>query len=428
MFIPFRCRQAQIAPRTWQNMLRKLIFPHSLIVTILTFIVIWCFDLIRLNLHFLDPFNKGLKDYEVTDIVYSKLRDENIELEKRIVLVNTGKPNRDTLRLMLDRIIAAQPKCIAIDLLLSERKQHLSDSLLQNTLKSYENIVLGTRLDQFNDAKNQFDAVADCDTFFCDHAHSGFTNFPSNDTKTIRIFSPRENTAEGEALAFAVRAAKLYDPERVDQLFARKNSTEEIFYTGGEDHYLQFEPSNILDTTIDLRPLLEGKMVLFGFLGSYSWDDPLLDKHFTPLNSHYTGRNIPDMYGVIIHANIVRMILDGQYVREFSHWVNLLLTFIFCYFNIHLFYKIHQRVSVPYHFVTRFLQLAEIIALFFLVALAFHFFRFRIDFALGITALLLTFDVIKFYENILRKKIPALNKIPERLPEKLAAKKQKPAE
>lgn len=404
-------------------MLRKLIFPHSLIVTILTFLAIWFFDLIRLNLHFLDPFNKGLKDYEVTDIVYSKLRDEHIDLEQRIVLVNTGRPNRDTMRMMLDRIIAAGPKVIALDLLLSDRKEPKSDSLLQRSLKSFDNFVLGTRLEGYNEDNHLFEAEVDCDTFFCDYAYPGFTNFPANDTRTIRIFSPRENTKSGEALAFSVRAAKLYDPKSVENLFKRNKEIEEIYFFGGEDNYLQFEPANILDTSIDLRPLLKDKIIMMGFLGSYSWEDPLLDRHFTPMNSHYTGRNIPDMYGIVIHANIAKMILDGVYVREISHWVNLLLTFIFCYFNIHLFYKIHHRVSVPYHFVTRFLQIAEIIALFFLVALAFHFFRFRIDFGLGITAMLLTFDIIKFYENIIRKRVPWLNKIPEYLPEKLFAKK-----
>ena len=407
-------------------MLRKLFFPHSLIVTILTFLAIWFFDLIRLNLHFLDPFNKGLKDYEVTDIVYSKLRDEQIELDNRIVLVNTGQPNRDTLALMLNRIIAAQPRVIGVDLLLSDRKNARTDSLLQASIKSFSNIVLGTRLEGFNEDLQQFEAEVDCDTFFCDHAYPGFTNFPANETKTIRIFSPREMTRRGESLAFAVRITKLFEPQAAERLLARRNDIEEIYFKGGADCYLQFEPENILDTAIDLRPLLKDKIILIGFLGSYSWGDPMLDRHFTPMNSQYTGRNVPDMYGMVIHANIIAMLLDNTYVGKLSEWVNLLLTFILCYFNIHLFYKIHHRLGIPYQFATRFLQIGEIILLFFLVAFTFHFFRFRIDFALGISVLLLTFDIIKFYENILRKRIPQLNKIPERLPAKVPAKKQAP--
>ncbi|MBL7825872.1 MAG: CHASE2 domain-containing protein [Saprospiraceae bacterium] len=407
-------------------MLRKLIFPHTLIVAILTFILIWFVDLIRLNLHFLDPFNKGLKDYEVTDIVYSKLRDDRINLDERIVLVNTGKPNRDTLALMLNRIIDAQPKVIGIDLLLSDRKTPHADSALQACLKRYGNTVLGTRLDGYNEDTRQFEAEVDCDTFFCDHAYPGFTNFPANDTRTIRIFSPKEETKKGESLAFSVRVTKLYDAAASDRLLARDKEVEEIYFFGDADNFLQFEPENILDTSINLTPLLKDKIILVGFLGSYSWGDPLIDRHFTPLNSQYTGRNVPDMYGMVIHANVIKMILDNYYVRELSPLVNLLLTFLFTYFNIHLFYKIHHRIGVQYQFVTRFLQIGEIILLFFLVAVTFHFFRFKIDFALSIAALLLTFDIIKFYENFLRKRFTLLNNIPEVLPQKLKAKKTPP--
>jgi hypothetical protein len=122
------------------------------------------------------------------------------------------------------------------------------------------------------------------------------------------------------------------------------------------------------------------------------------------------------MYGMVIHANIVRMILDNTYVRELSFWVNLLLTFVFCYFNIHLFYKIFRRVSIPYQFITRFLQLGEIIILFFIVALLFHFYRVKMEVAYWITALLLTFDAVKFYDNGIRKRFGFLSRIPYELP------------
>ena len=46
-------------------------------MTIVLFLFIGVLDLIRFNLHFLDPFNNGLKDYEVTDIVFSRLQDNN---------------------------------------------------------------------------------------------------------------------------------------------------------------------------------------------------------------------------------------------------------------------------------------------------------------------------------------------------------------
>jgi CHASE2 domain-containing sensor protein len=411
-------------------MLRKLIFPHSLIVTCLVFALIWLLDIIRLNLHFLNPFNETIRDYEITDIVYSRLRDKSISLDDRIVLINTGRPDRDTIRMMVDRIVDAGASVIALDILFEGRKGQMTDSLLRNSLTRMEKTVLGIRIDGYDDESQTFKFLTGCDTFFCDNTYTGFTNLVGDDTSTIRYFSPREMTVEGECLSFPVQTARLYDPAAVDHLFRRNKPVEEIYYTHNSDQFVQYEVADILDTTLDLRSQLKDKIVLIGFLGTYAWGDPLLDRHYTPLNPRYTGRNTPDMYGMVIHANVIRMILDKTYVREISFGVNLLLTFVFCYFNIHLFYQIFRRVSLPFQFITRFLQLGEIIILFFIVALLFHFYRVKMDVAYWISALLLTFDAVKFYDNGIRKKIPFLGKIPYTLPPaaKPVKKTAKPAE
>lgn len=398
-------------------MWRKLIYPHTLIVTCLVFILIWVFNIVRINLHFLNPFNKTIRDYEVTDIVYSRLRDDHINLDNRIVLVNTGKPDRDTMRMVIDRIIDAGAKVIAVDVLFDGRKNPRTDSLLRAALIRKENVVLAMELDAYSDSDGVFKMQTGCDTFFCNYLRSGFINFISRDSNsTIRYFTPREMTTDGECLSFATETAKLYDPPAVERLLKRRNKVEEIFYTENGDQFIQYETKDILNASTDLGPLLRDKIVMLGFLGTYDWDKPMLDRHYTPLNKRYTGRNAPDMYGMVIHANIIQMILNGTYVRELSVLANILLTFIFCYFNIHLFYQIFRRVSTPYHFVTRFLQLGEIIILFFVVALLFRSYRIKMDVAYWIAAMALAFDVIKFYENVIRKRYPVLGKIPDTLP------------
>ncbi len=417
-------------------MWRKLIYPHSLIVTCLVLILIWVLNIVRINAHFLNPFDNTIRDYEITDIVYAKLRDEKIILDDRIVLVNTGKPDRDTMRMVIDRIIDAGAKVVAVDILLEGRKNFRTDSLLRATLirtdndqsdstktgfwsqlranlKRRDKVVLAMELDGYSDKEGVFQMQTGCDTFFCNYVNSGFVNFISRDSSsTIRYFSPREMTVDGYRLSFATQTAKLYDPPAVERLLNRNNIVEEIFYTNNGDQFTQYETKDILDTSANLTPLLQGKIVMVGFLGTYAWDMPMLDRHYTPLNKRYTGRNSPDMYGMVIHANILQMILNGTYIKELSVWERLLLTFIFCYLNIHLFYEIFRRVPVSYHFVTRFLQLGEIILLFFVVALLFRSYRIKMDVAYWIAALALAFDVIKFYDNTIRKRFPLLSKIP----------------
>lgn len=394
-------------------MWRKLVYPHSLIATCLVFLLIGVLNFVRINAHFLNPFKETIRDYEVTDIVYSKLRDHRIELDNNIVLVNTGKPDRDTIRIVVDRLIDAGAKVIALDVLLEGRKNAHTDSLLQATLTRIEKVVLATELDAYSDDDGKFKMQVGCDTFFGNYVYSGFINFISKDSNsTIRYFSPREMTTDGECLSFPVQAAKLYDPQAVERLFQRDKKLEEIFYTGNGDQFVQYETKDILNPDIDLKKQIQDKIVLVGFLGTYAWDKPMLDRHYTPLNERYTGRNTPDMYGMVIHANIIQMILNGTYVTELSGFAQFLLTFLFCYLNIHLFYEIFRRVSTPFHFVTRFLQLGEIIILFFIVAWMFRSFRVKLDVAYWIASLALAFDVIKFYDNVIRKRISHLGKIP----------------
>ena len=378
------------------------------------FVLIWFLDVIRINFHFLNPFNETIRDYEITDIVYSRLRSKkNIEIDHRIVLVNSGYPtNRDTLRMMVDRIVESGAKVIGLDIRFEEQKDPRIDSMFRKSLLRMENIVLANKVADLEKDEKTFRRQEGCDTFFSNYINTGFVNFVDNDSSTIRYISPREMTEEEECLSFATRVVSMYDPAAAERLFKRNNEVEEIYYSGDQDLFIQLGVHDILYTKPDLRD----KIVLIGFVPMDEKNRPIVDMHYTPLNIRYTGHNTPDMYGVVIHANIIRMMLDNTYIRELSFWVNLLLTFIFCYFNIHLFYQIYRRVSLPFQFVTRFLQLGEIILLFFIVALLFHFYRIKMDVAYWITALLLTFDAVKFYDNGIRKRVKLLERIPYVLP------------
>ncbi len=383
----------------------------------MVFILIWFLDAIRINLHFLNPFNETIRDYEITDIVYSRLRSKKVNLDNRIVLVNSGSPpSRDTLRMMVDRIVDAGAKVISLDITFEEQKDFHTDSLLRESLLQMENIVLANKVADLEEDGRTFRSQVGCDTFFSNYINTGYINFVDQDSSTIRYISPREMTVEEECLSFAARTVLMYDPIAAERLFNRKNAVEEIFYTGDENQFVQLKTKDIFDSNQDLRSILNGKIVLIGFIPIDQNNRPIEDKHYTPINIRYTGHNTPDMYGIVIHANIIRMMLDNTYVHELSFWINLLLTLVFCYFNIHLFYQIFRRVSIPFQFITRFLQLGEIILLFFIVALLFHYYRIKMDVAYWITALLLTFDAVKFYDNGVRKRITILSRIPYEIP------------
>jgi CHASE2 domain-containing sensor protein len=398
---------------TFTFMWKKLIRPYPAIVTVFVFLVIGLLSVIQLNLHFLDPINHGIKDYEITDIVYSRMRSSEVRIEDRIVIVNTGRPDRALLAEMLGRITAVRPKVIGIDVLLSGRKDPSVDSLLQIRILQAGNTVFASTLENYREDLGYFQAETGIDTFFGNYTLTGFANFPINETQTIRLFSPREMTSEGPVNSFAFQIARQYDPDAAERLLKRKKELERIHFSTNEDSYVQFEPETILDTTVDLSALLRGKIVLLGYNGAYQDDCPMLDKFYTPFNPRYTGRSLPDMYGIVIHANIIRMMLDGKYVHVVPGWLSFLLALAYCYVNILVLEWIRHRYPRLYHPITRVLQIVEFALLFFIIALVFYLFRLKWDFSLGVLALALYFDVLLSYEGLSRTQLPWINRLPK---------------
>jgi CHASE2 domain-containing sensor protein len=393
-------------------MWRKLFRPYPAIVTAFVFAVIGILSLISLNLHFLDPFRHGVKDYDITDIVYSRFHNGKTQIDERIVIVNTGRPDRATVTALLERITAAQPKAVGVDVLFSDRKDPETDSLLQAVLKKSDNIVLASVLKNYREDLGRFEREAEVDTFFQNYARTGFANFPSLETKTIRFFTPKEMTAAGPVYSFATEITRRVDAAAVQRLLRRKNNLERIHFSSKGDHFIQFEASNILDTTIDLRPLLGDKIVLLGYNDAYNEECPLLDKFYTPLNQRYTGRSEPDMYGIIIHANIIRMLLDHKYIFSVPGWLSFLFAILYCYANVILLEWVHNRYPRMYHPIIRILQVLEFTLLFFLIALLFYAFRIKWDFTTGMLALALYFDVLLSYEGLSGSHRPWINRLP----------------
>lgn len=386
----------------WENLFR----PYAAVITVIVFALIGLLWLVGANLPLLAPFSQGLRDFELTDIAYAQLRRAAPEIDPRILIVNTGLPERGQLAAMLERIIAAQPKAIGLDVLLEGRKAPLADSLLQQALKESDRIVLASTLEHYREDQGYFQKENGVDTFFSNHARTGYVNFPSLSSQTIRFFSPQEMTATGPAYSFALELARRYDPQAAERLFKRKKQLERIHYATSADRFILFQPEQILDSALDLRPLLQGKIVLLGFNGNPGDDCNLLDKFYTPLNERYAGRSEPDMHGIAIHANIIQMILDGRFVREVPFWLSLLLAIWLCFAGVALWEQVYRRFPELHHPIIRLLQLLGFMVLFFVIVLLFHGLRLKWDFTLGLLAWLLFVDVALSYEGCLRLRRP----------------------
>jgi CHASE2 domain-containing sensor protein len=392
---------------------RKIYNPHAAIITIIVFLFIWLFQIFFFSRHFLDPFNNGLRDYEITDIVYSRFRNEGAGLPVQdIILLNSGLPDRATLAAILRRLVELEPAVVALDIELDGRRDPHTDSLLKAAIDALPKVVLGCRLTEFNEKTGIFAPPAFCDPYFWNGKARGYTNFVSEDTSIIRLFSPLEQTTEGEFYSLAVETVRQFAPDKIDRLLKRGREVERIWYAGNQKQFFKLERSLLLSDEgfQSLKELgsLKGKIIMIGYVGDHQPGEPEIDRFFTPLNPRYTGKSYPDMYGLEIHANIASMVLSEKYVYQMPEGLTELAGWLFCFVNVLLFHWVYINVPQTFHGITRFIQLVELVGVFFFIALFFYYFRVQINFSHGILAMLLSYDFIMIYESLIKKKIKIL--------------------
>lgn len=378
---------------------RKWFHPHAFLITVSIFAIIAALSQVHFRLHFLNPLSAPSdKDYDITDILYSQLLPRSAEPDSGIVLVNTGlQPDRARVATALQRILELEPRAVGVDILFEDRPSAdpAADSLLRRAVEAYgDRIVLA--MDRIADPEGKSYRPAPLLSGLDNGlSRPAFVNLPYYDPlATVRFFEPSCPGSEGDTLrAFAAELARICDPSAAARLEARGGRRERIHYTAGDDGFFVVQVADLLsDSTVVNEDLLRGKIVLVGHIGGGTVDEPFTDRHFTPMNPHYSGNTLPDLAGLALQANVLRMVLDGNYISEMPAWANVLLAFLACYASLLVLMRISARTHGFYHPLARLYQIVLIALLFVLIAWLYHAFRLHWDFSLGLTALALAVD------------------------------------
>ncbi len=390
-------------------------YVHALVLTGMVFAFIGLLRLVTFNTHYLAPFRDGMQDYEVTDIMFSQLRDSSrIDVDKRIVLVHVEDMNRREIAELTDKIAAGKPLAIGLDILFASHRDAESDSTLAATLRRHgERIVLASNLEAYDEEREGVPGIVTSATAFSTVAENAYSNFLAGTDRTVRLVNPFVTTLDGTRHdAFAIALARRTVPHRVQNLTIHHSTKPlRINYRGDYRSFLRIDGSQLLQNDDpEALAVFRDRIVLVGFVNSDRRNAPIEDRYFTPLNPVYTGKSLPDMYGTVIHANILSMVLDGKYIFEIPWWMEVFLITAFTYLNLLIIHWIYHNLPDSYHGITRLMQLVELFVLFFLVSLLFYHYRLKIEFAVGFLALVLAYDMVMIYESFIRKRIPYLKK------------------
>jgi CHASE2 domain-containing sensor protein len=427
--------------------MKKLVV-RCFLVTVFVFFTMWCVnEITQIKLfNAFDPISTALGEFELTDYVFSKIRKPP-QPDPRIVLVNIGPSRRDVAQ-QIQIISQFKPKVIGIDGFFNceggyydtvncpQLLDTLGNLMLSSAISEAGNVVLVSRLLQRDSTERAglidvYDSMEFSDPMFNDYAKSGFANLATGatyqeDVKICKSFIPRVMVNGQEKHAFSVELAKVFDPEKARKFLARGNYEEVINFRGN------FEVPDVKVATlrrrmdsstefptlcyaIDWEPFIRGEyepemfknsIVIIGFLGNYFGDPSWNDKFFTPLNLKVAGRANPDMFGLVVHANIVAMILNEDYVNQLEDWQLYAIAFIVCFLNVAVFSWIDKHLPVWFDGLSVIIQVFEIILVSGLIVFVFATYNMKLNLSLAIATMALIgpcFDIFKSLEKTLFK-------------------------
>jgi CHASE2 domain-containing sensor protein len=266
-------------------------------------------------------------------------------------------------------------------------------------------------------APDAFDSLRRSDDMFLSAAdRDGFANLETeaayqDDAKTCRSFNPRLMVNGKYHYAFSVELARAFDSVKTEKFLQRDINSEVINYRGnvfdihGITNYPQMFYALDVDQVMNeefVSEMIKDKIVIMGYLGDrmdiMSWED----KFYTPLNKKLAGKANPDMFGVVVHANIIAMILEQDYVEQMANWQEVLMAIIVCLLNVALFSLINTNLPLYYDGITKLLQLIQLILYSALMVLIFDWFTFKLSITLTLAAVALVGDVYEIYMSVMK--------------------------
>lgn len=374
----------------------------------------------------LDPIGEALADMEMTDYAFSKLRDP-LPPDTSIVLVNMGPLDRAGIAQQLQIVDKYEPAVIGMDgFFKSYNNDTLGSMSLSFTIANLKSKLVMASMVQQSDSlaeihlgEELYDVYYRSDSMFRvgDDIYEGLVNLDTearyqDDVKICRAFPPqREIIGDTTHVAFAAQLAYLFDSTSLEPLLERGSEYEIINFRGDFVNFFEEDKFSTRFYALDwdqvLREdfvpgLLEDKIILFGYLGEEFGAAQWEDKFFTPLNPKIAGRANPDMYGPVIHANIVSMILNRDYVDSFSEFTENLIGVILCFVNVLLFSLIYRNMGAWYDGTTKLIQVIEVLLILFLIIYVFSWKSFKLELTVGLFAVALAGDLLEVYYGVIK--------------------------
>lgn len=395
--------------------LRKIINIATITGTITIFAFMFLLQTVAVNFDFLNIFEQTINNFKISDVYFSQIRDnESVKADTNIVIVNIGYLPRAALGAQMEIISRYKPKVIGLDALLEGAREPEQDSTLEAFLQIASDrcpIVFASKLEKPNEEKKSFDSLGLPHQPFLKYVEEGYVNVVTDeDTKfeTARIISPKEKVKDSVVYSFATKMIQLSYPDKATTLLKRDNDVETIYYRGNWQKFMVIDPMDVLNENFD-PSFFKDKIVILGYMGeNYYTEDGVDDRYYTPMNTRPVGRAATDMYGIMIHANMLSMIMHENYIDVIPSYLAIIISVLMCFANVVLFTYVyfHRKLGTWYDVITKGVQLVEVIIFVFIFIWTLATYNLMLEITLGILAVVLSGDVLEVFLAILANIYP----------------------
>ena len=407
-----------------RSVLRILFSFDNVMIVLGTVGLAAAFYFIPQNFNFLDPIGQALGDMDITDMAFSQFRDEEkMTVDTNIVIVNIGLTDRSGIADIINNLNRFQPAVIGVDAFFRNPKDEWGDSLLRDALENTENLVLVSKVAFKEESREgvadawaktseifagrDFDTLETSHPMFMEGARTGYSNLIINQEvsfMTCREVSFSEQCSGKTENSFAIELAKAKSPAKAQVALMRGNVSETINFRGNVEKFYSIDVDQAIDTAQDLS-FIRNKVVLCGYMGPELGTHTLDDNFFTPLNEHYVGRSYPDMYGVVIHANTVSMILNGSYIEVMPFWLSMVVGFSLLVVNVMMLTFMYRQFEAWYDLFAVTVQLGESLLILFLIVSVFANSNYKLALTPALFGVFLVGTVHDLYQDSLKKVI-----------------------
>lgn len=374
---------------------KYILLRDGFISTILSLSACYLISLLFFNISFFNPISKALQDFSFLDVYYAEKLDEEKPINTNIILINIENESRAKIAQALHQILKADPKVVGFDIILKDFKKTQEDSALAKYLKN-EKVITAVILQEEQTISNH--------PFFRVKNAPGFVNFNfETQNAVIREYSAEKRFSKKTFSSFSNQIAKKFLSKKKwkKMMLSEKQKVPRVInYQGNLERFMNFTTKEFMD--LENKDIVKDKIVLLGYLGSPTGNTfDVEDKHFTPLNKVTAGKSIPDMYGMVIHANIIAMILSNDFMFKVPRTWIFLLTFLFSFLASIYFIWLDRRLKISYRTVRK-AVLFVFAVLMVWISLVFFKYGIVLKTTLIIAVTVFSAGFVKYYKHLVR--------------------------